>query len=652
MTEASASPVRSVQTTPDIPVMVFDGDCRFCRMWIERWRQRVGDQVKFVPFQDPWVKETFPDLPQEQCEKSVQFIDTAGQVNTGARAAFQCLAAGGRFSLGWWAYAHVPGFAPASEMAYRFVAGHRQGFSFLTRLGWGAHVERPGHALVRRVFLIAIALVYGCAFSSLWFQILGLAGSNGVMPAAQMMEALQQQAEAGQLGWTRYGQSPTLFWCNASDGFLQFICGCGTGLSLLVLVGIAPRICLALLWFFYLSLLQICPLFLGYQWDVLLLETGLLAIFFAPGRLWTWRKPQDEPSRVVLWLLRWLLFRLMFRSGCVKLLSGDVTWHELSALTFHYETQPLPTWIGWYAHQLPAWAQTFSTLLMFGIELIVPFCIFLPRRIRMAAGWLMIGFMGLIALTGNYCFFNILTAVLCLTLFDDQGLRALVPSRWRRSWASAQASDARAGDRERFSTDGIYSTIAFWRQICGKVAVGFLAAIIGVVTLEQLASTFNASIPCREMAKWVHRQVAPLASVNNYGLFAVMTTNRMEIVIEGSTDGQTWAAYEFKHKPGALDRRPGFVAPHQPRLDWQMWFAALSTYRNNPWLINLCVRLLEGAPEVLRLLDANPFPESPPKFIRASMYAYHFTTMSERAQSGQWWKREPRGLYLPAFSLR
>ena len=193
---------------------------------------------------------------------------------------------------------------------------------------------------------------------------------------------------------------------------------------------------------------------------------------------------------------------------------------------------------------------------------------------------------------------------------------------------------------------------AAWRRLGEKLTVGLLAGVIAIITTVQMSGMFQAALPWPRPVSWIYRQTAPFASVNNYGLFAVMTTNRMEIVVEGSLDGQAWRAYEFKYKPGALDRRPGFVAPHQPRLDWQMWFAALGSYRNNPWLIGLCARLLEGKPEVLRLLEDNPFAESPPKYIRASFFEYHFTSIQERSQSGRWWKRQPRGLYLPPFSLR
>jgi hypothetical protein len=356
----------------------------------------------------------------------------------------------------------------------------------------------------------------------------------------------------------------------------------------------------------------------------------------------------------VLWLGRWLLFRLMFASGCVKLLSGDPTWHDLTALQFHYETQPLPTWIAWHMHQLPAWFHRGSCLVMFLIELGVPFLIFLPRRPRMAAAWLMAGFMILIALTGNYGFFNVLTIALCVLLFDDAGLRALIPSRCRNfMWARFLPGLAvgREGSAVENSCPALPRKRPGILEWSRRLMVTGLVLVIGIVSLAQLTGMFRPRTNWPAPVAWLHRQTYPWHSINQYGLFADMTTNRLEIVLEGSADGITWLPYEFPHKPGAPDRAPDFVAPHQPRADWQMWFAALGNYRNNPWLVSLCVRLLEGKPEVTDLLLVNPFREAPPRMIRASLYRYRFTTRDERKQTGQWWAREARGLYLPAFSL-
>jgi hypothetical protein len=319
----------------------------------------------------------------------------------------------------------------------------------------------------------------------------------------------------------------------------------------------------------------------------------------------------------------WLLFRLVLSSGVVKLSSGDPNWRSLAALRFHYETQPLPPWTAWYADHSAAWFLTFSCLVMFFVELVVPFFYFAPRRLRLIACGLTVFLQAVIAATGNYAFFNLLTIALAVLLLDDSSF----PQRWR---AAAAAGDRRGG--------------AWPRWILWPAAALLLSAS-AVPFLATLGA--RGSIPAPLV--WVYRQLAPLRSANGYGLFAVMTTSRPEIVVEGSDDGVTWRAYAFKWKPGDPARRPGFVAPHQPRLDWQMWFAALGRYQENPWLIRFLQRLLEGAPEVRGLLASDPFSPNPPRYVRAIVYDYRFTDPAERERTGAWWKREERGLYCPVL---
>jgi len=349
---------------------------------------------------------------------------------------------------------------------------------------------------------------------------------------------------------------------------------------------------------------------MAFQWDVLLLETGFLAIFFAPWPLG--REKPSPPPTVMLWLLRWLAFRLMFLSGLVKLTSGDPTWRNLTALQFHYQTQPLPNPIAWYAHQLPASVHKFACAGMFGIELLLPFFIFAPwRLVRAAAGTLLIAFQLAIVATGNYTFFNWLTIALCLLVFGEYFPKPV----WRRE------------------------------------APGILLALALVpLSLIETAVRFRADLP-----EWIEQPIGwamPFHVVNSYGLFAVMTTTRPEIIVEGSHDGEQWAAYEFPHKPGDPRRAPTWVAPHQPRLDWQMWFAALSGPQRTPWFHRFVIRLLEGSPDVLRLLRNNPFPGRPPKYVRARLFEYRFTTPQERAATKDWWYRTPRGSYFPPVSLK
>ncbi len=458
------------------------------------------------------------------------------------------------------------------------------------------------------LFLRLLGLVYLTAFASLALQVEGLVGSRGIVPAPEFLSWVRTQT-----GVERYWLVPTLFWLDASDAALRLVSWGGAVLAVLLAGGLSPAAMLALLWACYLSLVSVGNVFLGYQWDALLLETGFLAIFAAPlaARL----RAGQEPPAIALWGLRWLLFRLTFASGVVKLASGDATWRSLSALLVHYQTQPLPTWIGWYAHQLPAWFQKLSCGVMFAIELLVPWLIFGPRRVRLAAFFLLVGLQALIALTGNYAFFNLLTLTLCVLLLDDSALP------WRRA---ADVVNGRPWPR---------------------FILVPVAAVVGVLSLATFASSCGLELSWPRSLVALHRAVTPFRSINGYGLFAVMTTSRAEILVEGSSDGVTWKPYAFRNKPGDQWRAPAFVAPHQPRLDWQKWFAALGRCERNPWFESFLERLREGSPPVLGLLATNPFPDRPPRYTRALLFDYRFTDQSARRDTGAWWRREPKGLY-------
>jgi hypothetical protein len=387
---------------------------------------------------------------------------------------------------------------------------------------------------------------------------------------------------------------------------------------------------LILLWLFYLSLVTISSPFLSFQWDNLLLEAGFLAILLAPWQLRP-KRDTEGPPRLALWALWLLLFKLIFSSGLVKILSGDPTWRTLTALDFHYETQPLPTPLAWYAHQLPQWFQATSVVVMFVIELIIPFLIFIPR-LRRWAFFPLVGLQLLILLTGNYAFFNWLTITLCVLLLDDDFLDRAWPKRAINQ--TVKVTNVPSGES------------SFTKNLFQHYIIPLGAALVMLLSVAQMAGIV---LPLPAAARSVLGWVSPFRTINNYGLFAVMTISRPEIIIEGSNDGQSWMPYESKWKPGDPHRPPPLVAPHQPRLDWQMWFAALGNYQNNPWLINLMIRLLEGSPEVEALLAHNPFPNTPPHFIRATVYNYHFTDFEDT--SGNWWRRELQGPYTPVLSL-
>jgi hypothetical protein len=438
--------------------------------------------------------------------------------------------------------------------------------------------------LTPRTFLRILGAIYAVAFLSFGVQAAGLIGSRGILPAARYLQAAREA-----LGASSYWELPTVLWLSPSDPAIAAVWILGVLFGLIALGGYLPRLALAGCWILWLSICSVGQDFLSFQWDMLLLEAGFLAMF---------------ASQLLLpvWLFRLLLFRLIFFSGVVKLASGDPVWRNLTAMGFHYETQPLPTPLAWWANQLPAILQKATTAGVFLIELAVPFLFFAPRRLRVLGAWITIGLQILILLTGNYAFFNWLTIALCIWLFIEP---------------------------ERKVTPG---TIAL------AVAVVFL----NLVTFAEL---FNLPIP--EFAGRFQGLAGPLRIVNSYGLFAVMTTTRPEIQVEGSNDGDHWQAYEFRYKPGDPHRAPPIVAPHQPRLDWQMWFAALGTARQNHWFLGFVEKLLRGEPSVLGLLRYNPFPNAPPRYIRARLFQYYFTHLGQPG----WWRREEAGTYLPPVSL-
>jgi hypothetical protein len=471
----------------------------------------------------------------------------------------------------------------------------------------------------RWLFARFLGLIFFGAFASLGVQVRGLLGARGISPAAEFLHAVRAQ-----LGGSAWLTVPTLCWLDASDGFLVGLCVAGCAISAVMIAGCAPGACSLVLWALYLSLCTVGSPFLNFQWDALLLETALLAVFYLP---WNGRPDwsRESPvSRLARWLLWWLLFRLMFASGAVKLSSGDETWRTLTALRFHFETQPLPLWTAWYAHQFPRWLLRAMEVAMFAIELGAPFLIIAPRRWRHLGASALLVLQFFILATGNYAFFNLLTIALCLLLFED--------AAWPRRW------------RARFTPRDEAPLGSPWPQrIFAPVA-----AVIVLLTSMNLADAFRTGWRWQQPFTGLRDAVAPLMSFNGYGLFAVMTTTRPEIFVEGSDDGVNWQAYRFRWKPGNVREAPSLCAPHQPRLDWQMWFAALGDYEQNPWFIRFLVRLLEGSPDVLALLDWNPFPSHPPRYVRAVVYEYRFTHWGEDA----WWTRGEEKLYCPAISLK
>ncbi len=635
----------SVSNPPPKPLLIWDGECGFCRLWIERWRQITAGKVEYATYQEAAAR--FPEIPLDQFQRSIVLIEANGKACFAAKAAYHSLAC--RRSREWlaWSYDHVPGFAAVSETGYSFIAHHRKLASAVTRLLWGKDVRPPTYHWARRWFLRALGLIYLLAFISLWIQADGLVGSDGLSPVNQFLPAAHAQ-----IGRDAYMLLPTLCWLNSSNAFLHFLCGSGVFFSLLLIFGIAPAVSLLALFALYLSLTVAGQIFFNFQWDVLLLETGFLSIFVAPWRLWSralllWPGSPIPAtalpvSRVGLFLLKLLLFKLMLMSGVVKLSSSDDSWWNLTALDYHYWSQPLPTVFGWWADKSPEWFKHVSVAFCLAVEIIVPIFIWGPRRLRLIAIGLLIFLQLAIAITGNYCFFNLLTIALCLLLIDDSVAASLCrdvsPRRVSITATQCRGNASAPGDR------------ALPERLCN-----YIALVVIVVTLPINAwlifSAFKPlARPPRAVAN-VYERLEAFRIVNGYGLFRVMTKDRCEIVVEGSANGIDWMPYEFKWKPGDVKRAPAWCAPHQPRLDWQMWFAALETPQENPWFIALIFRLLHGSQDVSGLLARNPFPDKPPRYMRAMFYRYRFTTVDELRQTGAWWKREELREYLPTVSL-
>lgn len=501
-------------------------------------------------------------------------------------------------------------------------------------LGWDDTYE-----VVRWWFLRAIGLSYFFAFFSLAWQVGILFSSRGLSPSARYLEAVAGQIPVAPIRWQ---EVPTLFWINSSDGFLGTCAWAGVGLSLLVCLNIGSRIILPLLWVLYLSFVSVGVPFLQYQWDALLLETGFLAILFALTK---------RPSLIFLWLLRWLCFRLMFLNGVVKIMAVDrdyldgttSTWWEGTALGYHYFTQPLPSWPAWYFHHLPDSFHVASTYGVLVVELILPLAIFLGRWPRLVAAVLFAGLHATIWLAGSQAFYNLLGLALVLPLLDDRWLMAF--SRWLGfTWLAEKLSSAWRGVGTlascwwrgldiRWSGAWWESVEARQASIAGQsIAFSLLLALSTLVTAQR-----QGWIAPPDWLKVILRDAQPFYLASTYGAFSHMTRARPEIVLEGSEDGIFWEEYGLHYKPGELDRAPGWAAPYQPRVDWQLWFSALGA--PSPWLPVLWQGMLQGQPETLAIIRHNPFPDQPPKYVRAVRYAYEFTDWDEGWESGNWWRR-------------
>jgi Protein of unknown function (DUF1222). len=470
--------------------------------------------------------------------------------------------------------------------------------------------------LTRFVILRLVGVVYAVAFLVAAQQLVPLVGEHGLTPASHFLNGIQTQLRSHTAGIM---QVPTLFWFGISDNALSVFSWIGFALSLVVLSGYANAILLAILWAMYMSIVHIGQIWYGYGWEIQLLETGFLSIFLCPlidGRPF----PKRPPSILVFWLFRWLGFRIMIGAGLIKL-RGDSCWRDLTCLYYHYETQPIPNPISRYLHFSPHWLLKLETAWNHCVELVVPWLSFGPRIARHIAGVLLVTFQIFLIISGNLSFLNYLTIIPFLACVDDTFLRRVLPKALvRRAERAAQESEP--------SRIGAAITVAL------SILVAYLsiAPVLNLVSGRQL----------------MNYSYDPLDLVNTYGAFGSVGRERLEIVFEGTDDalitGDTkWKEYEFKAKPGNPDWRPPFVAPYQPRIDWQIWFAAMASPADYPWTLHLVWKLLHNDHATLSLLANNPFPDAPPHYIRARLYRYEFAPLGDKA----WWKREPMGDWLP-----
>ncbi|HEV2017859.1 MAG TPA: lipase maturation factor family protein [Gemmatimonadaceae bacterium] len=470
----------------------------------------------------------------------------------------------------------------------------------------------------RWLFLRALGLIFFSAFYALAFQMHGLIGEWGILPAGLSLDRIS--TAFGPLA--RVWFAPTLLWINSNDSALTLIAAAGLIASVLLVLNVWPKLTVALCTVLFLSCIATLQDFSSYQSDGMLLEAGFLSIFFAPRGVRPGLGATDPPSRFSLFMLRWEWFRIYFESGLVKLLSGDHHWRNFTAMDDYYQNAPLPSWMGWYVQQLPHWYHAGTVVIILVVELVLVWAVFLPRRFRVACFLFVTALqIGIIA-TANYGFLNYVVLALGVLLLDDRALTqvgfpcvsSVPPANTSRSRICRRAETAVLG-------------LAFYTTI-----VAFLFG----------SSDSILALPSRLLQ--------PFRIANAYGLFAIMTPARYEIEFQGSNDGKTWVAYPFRYKPQDPMERPGFDGPYQPRLDWNLWFASLAPWGSSPWVVLTEERLLEGSPSVLALFRADPFHGKQPSMVRTVLWQYSFTDLETKRRTGAWWRRQELGPFSPGVT--
>jgi len=491
------------------------------------------------------------------------------------------------------------------------------------------------HLWPRWIFLRCLGLIYFSAFYSLIFQIRGLIGPNGLLPATDYLQAVSTSLHS-----QRFWFAPTLFWLGSSDRALMLVCWVGLVASVLVIFNLWPRTTLIVCFICFLSFVGAAQDFSGYQSDGMLLEAGFISIFFAPVGLWPGLGRSDPPSRASRFLLQWEWFRIYFESGVVKIASGDTSWRHFTAMDDYYQNGPLPTWVGWYVQHLPHGFHAFVTGLTLAMELAIVWISFLPRRFRIICFLIVTPFQIAIILTANYAFLNYIVLVLGILLVDDRFIEWILPRRIRKLVAEQQAEPAPS----ELPPD---SWSVRWRKRLQPARMAVEAICLTTVFYASTALLVWMFLPQLPIPAKPVTMLEPFRVADRYGLFAVMTHARYEIEFQGSSDGKTWIAYPFRYKPQDPRKAPGIYAPYQPRFDWNLWFASLGRWQDYRFVVWAEERLLSDDPDVLQLFAGNPFGKIPPLQVRALIYQYWFTDMKTKRERGIWWRRELLGEYAP-----
>jgi len=498
----------------------------------------------------------------------------------------------------------------------------------------------------RWIFLRALGLIYFSAFFSLTFQIRGLIGPEGILPANEFLQSVAQALGPVSRLW----YAPTLLWFSSSTQMLVAICWIGMVASVLLVLNLWPRGMLVICFLCFLSFVSAAQDFSSYQSDGMLLEAGFICLFFAPPGFRPGLARTHPPSRASMFLLQWEWFRIYFESGAVKLLSGDPQWRNFTAMDEYYQNGPLPTWIGWYVQHLPHWFHAMATGATLVMELGLVWMVFLPRRWRIALFFIVTVWEIPVILTANYTFLNYLVLSLGFLLLDDRFF-AWLSAIIRQQPASPQSTEPQehVGEpKEDAEEPKAVAPESAWRRTFRTIKLSLASAMliwIFYVTATELVWMFaRLPLPTSPIAA-----LEPFRIANQYGLFAVMTRGRYEIEFQGSQDGRNWTPYTFRYKPQDLNEAPRIYAPYQPRFDWNLWFASLGSWREYPIVPNTEVRLLSNDQDVLELFAGNPFPQAPPQQVRAVLWQYWFTTMAEKRLTGAWWRRELLGLCAPTL---